>query len=260
MRKVVSIALVGTAVALFSTSAAMASVISFASHGGGGGQTCYGNAGSAVVDIDEGGMPTNLGGGGGCVQITPHDLWKPGSQANLFGPDDTRPSELEIDPVWISFANTGVNGDTLATPVNNSDTSRPNMVVTQSFHLDTDGFASLRQWADDTVVVLIDGLGLSGADTANFAQDICAAGSPGCQQGESSFGEIALAAGDHVFTWLVWQVGGGGETNSNPFGLLYIGQVTQRDQAVPEPGAFALLGLGLVSFAGLARRKAAVTA
>ena len=255
MNKLLSIAVAGLA-ATFIGGAASASVMTLTSQAGGGGQTCFGNTGGTFTGLDASGMPTGLGGGGDCVAINPHSLWKNGATANLFV-DDSTPSALGDDhPVWISFANTGLGGS-VDQPIGNFNINQPNMIVTQEFHLDSDGIASLRQWADDTVAVYIDGIGLVGANVPNFTQNICAGGSPGCQQGESSFGEIALDAGDHVFTWLVWQVGTGTNANSNPFGLLYVGQVTQSAANLPEPGAFALLGLGLVGLAANRRRRTA---
>lgn len=242
-----------------------ASVISFASHGGtADGQSCYDNSGMATfTGFDANFLPTFSGGAnalvvGNCTQITPHAAWKPGAQANVFV-DDNTPSLLDDNPVWISHdtdgtldgfgTGTGITG-TLETVVGNTDKAKPNLIVTQEFSLTSSGFASLRQWADDTVEVYIDGELLAGAEEANFSQQTCAMGPPGCQVGESSFGETFLSAGDHVFSWVLWQVGTGNTASSNPFGLLYVGQV---ETTVPEPAAFALLGLGLVGI-GAARR------
>ncbi len=52
---------------------------------------------------------------------------------------------------------------------------------------------------------------------------------------------------------MLYQVGTGTDTQSNPFGLLFTGTAAS---AVPEPAVLSLVGLGLVSVGLLRRRNA----
>lgn len=173
--------------------------------------------------------------------ITPHSAW----QQNL--PDGT-------DARWISYANTGIGGDTLAPQAGSG--LNPNgqlviMTITETFTANAGSSLFTKAWADDTVRVLLDGIEII---TPSFTQGTCAAVAPGCEPGEAGSATVdILTSGIHTLSFEVYQVGNGGDPNSNPFGLLYWGQVTQA-AAVPAPATLALFGAGLMGL-GMARRK-----
>ncbi|MGD8934679.1 MAG: PEP-CTERM sorting domain-containing protein [Gammaproteobacteria bacterium] len=173
-------------------------------------------------------------GGGGCsiTLIDDHNLWKQNGDADLDG------------AVWISYANTGVGGDTLA-PLAGTTVI---FTVIETFEANVGDMLDLNVWADDTAGVFIDSISLF---SPNFSQNICADGTIGCEPDE--FANISYTfntSGTHSLSFDVYQVGTGTNPDVNPFGLLYSGTLT----AVPEPSVLALLGLGLFGL-GLARRK-----
>ncbi|MGD8582126.1 MAG: PEP-CTERM sorting domain-containing protein [Gammaproteobacteria bacterium] len=176
---------------------------------------------------------TPLGGASCAITlIDDHNLWKQNGDADLNG------------AVWISYANTGVGGDTLA-PLAGTTTI---FTVIETFEANVGDMLNLDVWADDTAGVSIDSISLF---SPNFTQNICANGSIGCEPDE--FGNISYTfntSGTHSLSFDVYQVGTGTNPDVNPFGLLYSGTLT----TVPEPSVLALLGLGLFGL-GLARRK-----
>jgi hypothetical protein len=180
------------------------------------------------------------GGSGGAVAITPHSAW----QANNPGGSGA---------VWISYANTGIGGSTLAPQAGSAANPAGTaviMTVTETFAAGIGATLSMQIWADDTARVLIDGVALI---AANFAQGTCAAGSIGCEPNEFGTIEYTFTTdGTHTLAFEVFQVGNGTNPNDNPFGLLYAGTLTA---AVPEPGTLALFGAGLAGMGLLRRRR-----
>jgi len=164
--------------------------------------------------------------------IDDHDLWKQNGDADLNG------------ATWISYANTGVGGDTLAPLID--DTSI--FTVTETFEANIGDMLYLDVWADDTAEVFLDSVSLI---SPNFTQNICANGSIGCQPGENgTISHTFTSSGTFSLSFDVYQVGTGTNPNINPFGLLYSGALT----SVPEPSVLALLSIGFLGI-GLARRK-----
>jgi hypothetical protein len=164
--------------------------------------------------------------------IDDHNLWKQNGDADLNG------------AAWISYANTGVGGDTLAPLAGETSV----FTVIETFEANIGDMLYLDIWADDTAGVLIDGITLF---SPNFSQNICADGSIGCEPDE--FGTVSYtfaSSGIHSLSFDVYQVGTGTNPDVNPFGLLYSGTLT----SVPEPSVLVLLGLGLLGI-GLTRRK-----
>jgi hypothetical protein len=164
--------------------------------------------------------------------IDDHNLWKQNGDADLNG------------ATWISYANTGVGGDTLAPLAGETSV----FTVIETFEANIGDMLSLNIWADDTAGVFIDSISLF---SPNFSQNICANGSIGCEPDE--FGTVSYtfaSSGIHSLSFDVYQVGTGTNPNVNPFGLLYSGTLT----SVPEPSVLVLLGLGLLGI-GLTRRK-----
>jgi hypothetical protein len=204
-----------------------------------GGPACASAIVSTVGDSWTGGAAIG-GGSGGAVAITPHSAW----QANNPGGSGA---------VWISYANTGVGGSTLA-PQAGSATNPSGqaviMTVTETFSAGIGATLAMQVWADDTARVLIDGVELI---AGNFSQGTCATGSIGCEPNE--FGQINYTFntdGIHTLAFEVFQVGSGTNPTDNPFGLLYAGTLTA---AVPEPGTLALFGAGLAGLGLLRRRR-----
>ncbi len=208
---------------------------------------------TVIASQPGGGGSCTLGPGSGLdgttcmlVAIDPHPAWQPGDP---FGQGAQ----------WVSYADTGVGGSTLAPhkgSATNPDGRQMIMSVTESFVIGLGGGSLyFRIWADDTADVWLDGTLLF---AANFTQGTCAAGVIGCEPNE--FGEIdipGLAAGEHVLRFDLYQVGTGTNPNSNPFGMLYSGWVGQAFSATgaAEPASAVLLGLGLAGLGLIAARR-----
>jgi len=196
-----------------------------------------------------GGGSCSLGaalGGGACStqSVSVHPFW----QGN---------DPLGRGAEWISYADTGVLGSTLAPQqgsAENLDGRQLIFSVEEVFEVDLLGgdlFVSI--WADDTAAVFLDGTPIF---DANFSQDICARGSIGCEPGEHGEVSTTLAGGQHTLRIDVFQVGLADSNAANPFGLLYSGQVGggERNEAAvptPEPGAAWVFAIG----AGLVGRR-----
>lgn len=175
----------------------------------------------------------------GCttVAIDAHPQW----QEN--GPEGS-------DAVWVSYADTGYQG---SDPTPDASKESPVFILVEEFEIGSDSVLDFLIWADDTARVVLSGAGgVIASIDPNFSQNICADGSIGCEEDE--WGQLLanLSAGTYQITMEIFQVGTGGTTTNNPFGVLYTGTVS----SVPEPGTLALLGLGLIGM-GVARRRRA---
>jgi len=150
---------------------------------------------------------------------------------------------------WISYENSGwstITNSAIITVPNTSSQNTPSAVFTQTFtDVNSPLDLSITVWADDSAAVFLDGTQISG--NANFTQTpgiYCAPTGITCDGLGSTFTVNNLAAGTHTLTFDVYQVGGGS------FGLMYSGTVTDNAQTLtPEPGSYALLGMGLVALA-----------
>jgi hypothetical protein len=110
------------------------------------------------------------------------------------------------------------------------------------------GMLNLSVWSDDTADVLLDGGSLM---AAVFTQSTCSGQPIGCRPEDAGVISKAIGAGPHVLTFRSYQVGTGGDTTSNPFGLMFSGTAP----AVPEPATLGMMGAGLIGLAVFGRRR-----
>jgi hypothetical protein len=154
--------------------------------------------------------------------------------------------------VWISYADTGYGGATLAPFAQNN--TLPVMTVTESFWAGTGSQLTVKAWADDTAIVSLWRGSWStvlighGSWSNNVCEDVLISCTP---TGAGTVDYTFLADGDYELRFDTYQIGTALDTYSNPFGLLYEGELT----VVPEPGSLSLLGLGLASMARAVRRR-----
>ena len=154
---------------------------------------------------------------------------------------------------WVSYADTGPSGSTLAPP--NGHTDNPDgktVIMTVSETITTTANSVklyLDVWSDDTAGVILNGTEIF---APNFTQNICADGAIGCEPGEQAMITEVLAAGmTHTIDLEVYQVGDGTNNAANPFGLLYSGKTKE----LPEPATLGLMGLGLAGLGFVAHRR-----
>lgn len=157
---------------------------------------------------------------------------------------------------WISYADTGPLGTTLAPPRGSSANPGGTTVVaifTEAFQARVGDAINLFVWADDTVRIRIDGLVV--LDTCfNVSGDFLCPDTPVAfdpPRGgyvQHSFG----APGLHTVAFEVYQTGILGSPNNNPFGLLYSGEL---QTAVPLPAALPLFLSGLAAVGVVARKR-----
>ncbi|HEX7035398.1 MAG TPA: PEP-CTERM sorting domain-containing protein [Pseudomonadales bacterium] len=228
--------------------------------------TCAPAVNALPIISGDGTEQCQIAAGGPCsVQtISVHRLWQP-NNPNGQGAE------------WISYADTGAAGSTLA-EAPGGIVENPLMFVREVLEGITAGARLVMDlWADDTAQVDLrfdDGSGFEGGLlhsllTPDFSQDTCAAGPTGCEPEdrahfEYTFTEEDIAAlnGASVFLYFTtFQVGTGTTNAANPFGLLYSGwlELTEQSQAtvpVSEPSPLALLaGMGVFGLVLLRRRK-----
>jgi hypothetical protein len=193
-----------------------------------------------VLDLDSrAGLATNLPGIN-TVTITPDPLWQSNNPQNPGDPNDT-------SAVWISDTESGY-GDSQFQPY---EGTTPVVTVIENFQ-SGQGLLQLNVWADDTADVILDGDYLT---HAVFTQSICSGQPIGCRPQDDGQFSTLLNAGSHQLEFVLYQVGTGTDTTSNPFGLLFTGTAPA---AVPEPAQALPLGCALIglSFAFLRKRNA----
>jgi hypothetical protein len=162
------------------------------------------------------------------VAITPHPAWEPNNPTN---PGDAADSAA----VWISFADTGFGG----THFQPSAGTTPVVTIFDS--------------------ILLDGNLLM---PAVFTQGVCSGQAIGCRPQDKGSITAVLSEGQHTLSFVMYQVGTGTDTSSNPFGLLFTGtaplpipEPEESGSVVPEPATWGLLTGGLAGLIWLRRRR-----
>lgn len=186
-------------------------------------------------------------GSGLAVAVAPHGAWQPNNPDNSAA-------------VWISYALTGVSPNNVLAPTHSPNPPAagdftPTMRITEDLWAGVGDMLTLKVWADDTAKVYLWN-GQSAAllfDHTTWQQGTCETSPISC--GSTQFGAINYTfqtAGNYTLYFDAYQIGTGTTNDSNPFGVLYEGNVAR---AVPEPAStMLLLGLGLVGLSGASRR------
>ncbi len=197
--------------------------------------------GSSIVLDSRSGLQTNKGTT--TVTITPQQpAWQTNNPVNPGDPTDN-------SAVWISFDRTGwgdpvfvgYGGETAVFSVYDSFVSGAGMLT-------------LKVWADDTAGVYLDGNLIK---APLFTQSICSGAPIGCRPEDAGIFNLPISAGPHTLTFDVYQTGNGGDSTSNPIGLLFTGTAPGADiHPTPEPVSFVLIGSGLIATGILRRRRA----
>ena len=152
--------------------------------------------------------------------------------------------------VWVSNADTGQGGSLFQPKVLTSGGNADLDVIfkiTESFTITSSGHIDFTVWADDTARIFFDG-GL--LINPNFNTGTCAAGVISCQPDMFFNFSRNIAAGTHSIDIDTYQTGSNLTTITNPFGVLYSGEVT-----VPEPTTLLLMGMGLAGLGFLRRSR-----
>ena len=118
---------------------------------------------------------------------------------------------------WISYANTGIGGDTLAPRLGDVLNQTGQLVVFElllEYDLSSAGVFNMDLWADDTARIVVDGLLIQAPNIAFVQNGPCADGVIGCEPGEGFTTDtlpggpgIDWAAGQHTVLMQFYQVG-----------------------------------------------------
>jgi hypothetical protein len=182
------------------------------------------------------------------VAIAPHAEWEPNHPVN---PGDS----TDQSAIWISFADTGYGGAYFQPYGGES----PVATVYDTF-VSGNGMLTLHVWADDTASVLLDGNLLM---PAVFTQNVCSGQAIGCRPQDYGAITAALSEGQHTLSFMMYQVGTGLDSYSNPMGLLFTGTAPASftdsagagDPSVPEPSTWAMFASGIAVLAWTWRRR-----
>ena len=151
---------------------------------------------------------------------------------------------------WVSYTSSGNPSDPDFVQVPNGTAVTFTATFTLSEAVTT---AVLRVLADDTTNVVVNGTEIFPANLTG-PYPVCSTTPIGCltsTEGKFTTSQLApyLKIGVNTIQFTVYQEGGGS------YGLDYAGVINGGTSTVPEPGTILLLGTGLLSAVGAARKR-----